>query len=292
MTGFGNVCFFKAKKDFSPLRVAQMMWRLNFFVVALIWTMNKTWLLYYICPLHTFHFFLTYAVCGSAHLLSFKFPHGAYPVSVGFFVVFIAIAWATPLYDVLWYFVQTEPTIGATYAAAWEWYFRTFLDHMSSLFGMVFALNMETFSQWIEDEPSTLLPAAMLVGWGYTTFTFTKLDYNQWHPFIFPGFVLTYVYFRNRFAILRQYHLGLLTEVGKITLETYLLQHHVWMADSAKSLVVLVPGWPLVNFVVVTALYFLLAKQLHTATSVLWAREICEIPIKIHRHLAYNWQIC
>lgn len=32
----------------------------------------------------------------------------------------------------------------------WEWYFRTSLDHWSTLLGMIFALNYPTTTQWMK----------------------------------------------------------------------------------------------------------------------------------------------
>jgi len=60
MTGFGNFSFFYLKRDFSLTRVIQMLWRLNFLVIFLCLSLNNTYILYYICPLHTFFFFMVY----------------------------------------------------------------------------------------------------------------------------------------------------------------------------------------------------------------------------------------
>lgn len=62
MTGFGNFSYFAAKNDFSFLRFVQMFWRLNFFVGLLCMVTNNTYILYYICPLHTFFFIFVYVV--------------------------------------------------------------------------------------------------------------------------------------------------------------------------------------------------------------------------------------
>jgi hypothetical protein len=60
MTGFGNFSFFYMKRDFGVPRLLQMMWRLNFLVFFLMLVMNNNYITYYICPLHTFYFMLTY----------------------------------------------------------------------------------------------------------------------------------------------------------------------------------------------------------------------------------------
>ncbi len=62
MTGFGNFSFFFFKRDYGWLRVVQMLWRLNFAVALLMLWHGNTYILYYICPLHTFYFLFTYAV--------------------------------------------------------------------------------------------------------------------------------------------------------------------------------------------------------------------------------------
>jgi hypothetical protein len=48
-----------------------MVWRLNFLVALLCLTMGNPYVLYYICPLHTFFFFLVYAFMAVRGLLSF-----------------------------------------------------------------------------------------------------------------------------------------------------------------------------------------------------------------------------
>ena len=60
MTGFGNFSFFYLKRDYSLTRVLQMLWRLNFLVAFLCLGMGNTYVLYYICPLHTFFFGVVY----------------------------------------------------------------------------------------------------------------------------------------------------------------------------------------------------------------------------------------
>ena len=42
--------------------------------------------------------------------------------------------------------------------------------------------------------------------------------------------------------------------IGKITLETYLLQHHLLLTRNAKSLLTVLPGYPKCNLLVVRGL--------------------------------------
>ena len=52
--------FFYVRRDFGVVRIIQMLWRLNFLVVFLCLTMGNSYILYYICPLHTFYFLFVY----------------------------------------------------------------------------------------------------------------------------------------------------------------------------------------------------------------------------------------
>ena len=93
-----------------------------------------------------------------------------------------------------------------------------------------------------------------------------KLQYNQMHPYFFWIPLLFYIFIRNISSYRRMYHSNLLAQMGKITLETYLLQHHVWLADNAKSRFILIPGYPLINMVITTAIYIYISFRMFRIT--------------------------
>jgi len=93
-----------------------------------------------------------------------------------------------------------------------------------------------------------------------------KLDYNEVHPYIFQLPMLAYIFIRNITPSLRSSHLHLLAEMGKTTLETYLMQHHIWLTSNAKTLLILVPGYPLINMFATTMIYVLVARTLYRLT--------------------------
>jgi hypothetical protein len=65
-----------------------------------------------------------------------------------------------------------------------------------------------------------------------------KFEYNAEHPYFFWIPILLYMFARNLTPWLRRVHLPLLAAMGKITLETYLMQHHIWLTSNAKTLLV------------------------------------------------------
>ena len=106
------------------------------------------------------------------------------------------------------------------------------------------------------------IPLALIFLWWYNgPYQCEKFEYNATNAYFGIIPLLTYIYFRNVSKTLRGYTMSLLHEIGKTTLETYLLQHHLWLSSNAKSLVVFVPNYPKINFCVVTCVYFAVSRK-------------------------------
>ncbi len=176
-------------------------------------------------------------------------------------------------------FFTTQPQLGATNGGLWEWYFRTTLDHWSTFLGMLFAANfpitslyyrkleaLPTWKCWLGKGIIAVGLLSLLAVWIIGPFSQDKFDYNATNAYF--GFIplVTYIYLRNITPTLRKYSLKLLHEIGKTTLETYLMQHHIWLTSNAKSLLTLIPGWPKVNMLVVTLIYFYTSRRLYRLT--------------------------
>ena len=103
-----------------------------------------------------------------------------------------------------------------------------------------------------------------------------KKTYNALHPYYFWIPLLTYVLVRNWSPTVRRYHSSSLAAMGKITLETYLMQHHIWLANDAKTLYVVIPNAPLLNLLVTTITYVFVAMRLFRITVGLRAMHVAE----------------
>jgi len=280
MTGFGNFSFFYLKADYSLIRVLQMLWRLNFLVLFLCLTQGTTFILYYICLLHTYYFFMVYIVMriGNEH----NYTKWWVRIKLAALGVVIFLVWDCNLglFKIIHYpFFGETPIMGATSGSMWEWYFRSSLDHWSTYMGMIFALNfpvtslffrkLEAMTIYRQILAKGLMGAALLIVFYYWLtgpFMQGKFNYNQTNAYygIIP--VTVYIYFRNLTPFLRNYSLNLLHQIGKTTLETYLMQHHIWLTSDAKSLLTLIPGWPKVNFLLVSMIYVVLSRRLYQLT--------------------------
>ncbi|KAG5180755.1 10 TM acyl transferase domain found in Cas1p-domain-containing protein [Tribonema minus] len=279
MTGFGNFSFFYMKGDYGVVRLLQMLWRLNFLVTLLCLALGNTYILYYICPLHTFYFLVVYAVMRV--LPSTNYTTGVrWKLLATALIIYLVWDADLGLFNKIFFFLGDTPKIGAGSGEMWEWYFRTSLDHWSTFLGMLFALNFPVTSQWIKKvetlptRPQWIVKGAVsaalvaaFVWWAATILPQPKLQYNTNNAYYGVAIpLLTYVFLRNLSPTLRIHYVEPLHSIGKITLETYLMQHHVWLTSNAKTVLTLVPDSPRLNMVVTTTLYVLLSKELYRLT--------------------------
>jgi N-acetylneuraminate 9-O-acetyltransferase len=280
MTGFGNFSFFYLRDDYGLVRVLQMLWRLNFLVIFLCITQGTTYILYYICLLHTYYFLMVYATMRISRDVNYTKWGIRWKMAILAGVITLVWDLDSGLFRLFHYpFLGEKPTMGAPSGSLWEWYFRSSLDHWSAFLGMIFALNFpitSLFFRKLEAQPlvwevmakgvvGIALLAAFWV-WFRGPFQLQKQEYNQTNAYFGVIPLLTYVYFRNLTPWLRSHSMELLHQLGKTTLETYLLQHHIWLTSNAKTLLTLLPGWPKVNMAIVTVIYFLMGRKMHRLT--------------------------
>jgi hypothetical protein len=193
LTGFGNFTFFVSKGDYSAMRVGKMLWRLLFFCALLCLVTNNNIFLYYIVPLHTFYFLVTYVVCGV-----WRAGNSSHHVLIAKLAILAAAIYAlwdgAPAgFDAL--FGTLFPLLGINPTWVYEWHFRTYLDHYSAVLGMCFAFKFPNYVQWVKDVEAKaygtqlllkslvwLFLSAALIVWGVFVFSKPKYEYNSYAP--------------------------------------------------------------------------------------------------------------
>ncbi|KAF4678100.1 hypothetical protein FOL47_005379 [Perkinsus chesapeaki] len=280
MTGFGNFSYFYTQNDYSIGRLIAMLWRLNMSVILLCLTMNTTYILYYIVPLHTFYFLLAYFTMRTFRSSNYdKSLMRAKLVALG---VIIYLIWDVDhrWFDAVFGWVLPHsPIQGAQAGVLYEWHYRSGLDHWSAYLGMVFAYTYPTIIKWMEiveklpQHHEWFIKLCVLSVLGFLSYSwFTEVhslrkgDYNRAHPYFFAVPLLTFIFARNLTPWLRTHYLEPLVRMGKITLETYLLQHHIWLTENAKKTLVLLPDHPLCNLLITTSIYLYMANRLFRIT--------------------------
>jgi len=295
MTGFGNFSYYYVKADFTLLRFAQMMWRLNFFVFFVCTTMNNEYMLYYICAMHTFFTWMVYLCLFAFHRLN----HDSKILSLK---IGLTTALAVLLYDVPGTFHAIfgpatfllgfhDPLHPEFTDSLHEWFFRSGLDHLVWIFGMLCAFSFPWFDrqlQMLDELPSpkaiaykaALVSLTLAVGgwWAVQFFLLPKREYNKVHPFTSFIPIFCYMVLRNCSPTLRRYHMHLFAWCGKITLETYILQFHIWMKTtgingSPKYLMVWLPGWFYTNFLLTSVVFVFVSYRIFKLTVTL--RDAC-----------------
>ena len=289
MTGFGNFSYYYVRKDFSAPRFWQMMWRLNFFVFFTCLVMRNDYTLYYICPMHTLFTLFVYF-----SLLVYKDhndKNGVVAAKVLACVVFVYALWEVPgVFGVVFkpfefllkYTDPTKPDVDPMH----EWFFRSGLDRYVWIYGMVCAYahpRYEAFLKWVDEKPQTarvaiqslMAGATLLVLYWYheRIYVLPKLEYNKVHPYTSWIPITCFIVLRNLTQTLRNFYVELFCVCGKITLETYISQFHIWLSTSnvpngqPSKLMSLVPGYPLINFGLATVAYVGVSHRVFALTN-------------------------
>ena len=311
MTGYGNFLYYAKTGNFGAVRICQTLFRLNFFVVVTCLALRNEYMLYYIAPMHTvFTLFVWLALRVCKHVNASPSALVAKVVATlaatavlydapGVFAV--AFGWP-PLRQLVAFHDPLHPEFEDELH---EWHFRSGLDRYIWVFGMACAAGLpllETVLSRVAAAPGlkTKLSAyaalvaalvAAMAAWGQAVFLKDKYAYNALHPYTSWIPVLCYIVARNLTPGLRARYLLLFTFLGQVTLETYILQFHVWMKTtgvngSPKFLLVLFPDHFWLNFAVVSALYFLVSVRIFKLTVGLRNALIPEDAARLPRALA------
>ena len=234
MTGFGNFIYFTKKKDFSLKRVVSTLLRINLLTLGLMLFNGTSIMLYYVVPLHTGFFLMSWVVCWSIEKT--KRPISMLLAALGALVLFFEV----------W-----QPLTG-------EMEFRFGLDRYSAWLGMASAYLFLNVNKCPADGFQTVaVPVGMALialwyyVWGYEP---DKYIYNPSHPYVVILPIVGYIFVRNGHPILRGYYSSAMAWFGGITLETYVLQFHILMCHNVQHILVICP-WPVLNSCIVATVF-------------------------------------
>ncbi|RGP79036.1 o-acetyltransferase cas1 [Fusarium longipes] len=239
-TGYGHTIYFLSKKDFSFRRVTSVLLRLNILSCVLPYVMGTDYMFYYFAPLVTFWFLVVYAtmaVCSgfndSIKVLGSKI--------LASFIFITVVLNATPLME--WFFVL----LGLVFRIKWdlaEWQFRVTLDGAIVFVGMLAGVvhqRVERDAFWYTNYKFAIVPSlAAVLGFGYfCSFMESKSVYITLHPIISIFPILGFIGLRNAVTPLRNRYSTAAAWLGKCSLETFILQFHIFLAGDTKGVLLL-----------------------------------------------------
>ncbi|KAG6912037.1 hypothetical protein DXG01_000285 [Tephrocybe rancida] len=275
MTGYGHTTFYLRKADFGFLRIAQVMVRLNLLTLVLAYTMNTDYISYYFSPLVSMWFLIIYATMfvGSQFNDRTPFILGKIVISAGLFTWFMKEQW---LLEMLFTFLRR---VFGIHWSAREWNFRVTLDLWIVYAGMLAAIavikirdhRLTDHARWVLATRIAIALSALCIVWFFVfeLLQASKFTYNLWHPYMSWIPVLSFVVLRNASVILRSASSSAFAFIGRCSLETFIIQYHLWLAGDTKGVLLVIPGtpWRPVNFVLSTIMFIYVSDQMAHATT-------------------------
>lgn len=288
LSGYGHFCYFWQRGDASLVRFFQVLFRLNFMTVTLCLCMNRPYQFYYFVPLVSFWYLMVYLVlvlppqvtAASSESNSLQYLYVVLKF-VGLFSVITILYMSEVFFEKVFVTRPWKALFVTTDDDIHEWWFRWKLDRYSISYGMVFALAFLLAQHYslLDDNnhsnlfsPGIALSATLVsfIGLGsYTTFSFlcrNKLECNEIHSYTVFVPIISYVVLRNISGVLRTRYSSFFAWFGRISLELFISQYHIWLAADTHGVLVLVPGYPVLNVMVTSFIFICAAHEVHHLT--------------------------
>ncbi|KAI1105948.1 Cas1p-domain-containing protein [Jackrogersella minutella] len=250
LSGYGNTLYLLKTNNFSSRRVLSVLIRLNLLSASLPYMMETDYTTYYFAPVITFWYLVVYGMLAfrSHRNTDLRWLFGKVAVTA---MLTDLLTWTPGILEALAEFTRS------TFSFDWdvrEMRFRLRLDRYIVFVGVVVAALVHGATV---HSTRTILPlrharaasplrsklalsllciaGIALFLYGTQTLFRQKQLYNQAHPFVSWIPILCSVVLRTSYRKARNAHLALPAALGRISLETYVLQYHMWLAHNATA---------------------------------------------------------
>lgn len=256
MTGYGHTMYFLRTGDFSCRRVTTVLFRTNILSILLAFVMGTQFDLYYFPMLSSLWFLIIYAtivpLSKSAHTIRELILR---TVLSAFTTRFLSwpLASTTSIMEV---FLQSPGIfgIGLIKIDTAEFMFRFRLDMYIVFVGILAAIYCSRTSLADNSTIAThsrlstevfrrvrrlVVPGSICLIVAYVLvcrICGDKYNYNQWHPIVSPFAVAAFVVLRNSTKTIAGVYSRWFAWFGRCSLETFVLQYHIWLAADSRGL--------------------------------------------------------
>nr|XP_051708942.1 N-acetylneuraminate 9-O-acetyltransferase isoform X1 [Oryctolagus cuniculus] len=287
-TGYGHFSYFWIKGDFGIHRVCQVLFRLNFLVVVLCIVMDRPYQFYYFVPLVTVWFMVIYVTLALWPQIIQKKANGnclwhfGLLLKLAFLLLCICfLAYSQGAFEKifsLWPLSKCFELKGNVY----EWWFRWRLDRYVVFHGMLFAFiylalqkrqvlsegkGEPLFSNKISNFLLFISVVSFLTYSIWASSCKNKAECNELHPSVSVVQILAFILIRNIPGYARSVYSSFFAWFGKISLELFICQYHIWLAADTRGILVLIPGNPMLNIIVSTFIFVCVAHEISQITN-------------------------
>ena len=272
MTGYGHFMYFFKKSDYGLIRIVKTLVRLNLLTVGLVYVMNAPYQAYYFSPLVSCWFLIIWTVMRIGYSYNDRMLFLITKIGLTFLLCFV-FTYSFGLFNSIMSFA--EIIFGGEFDIK-DWHFRFGLDLyivlVGSLTALAFIKGSEVWKSISDDKRAFYTKAALISAFISLMWYFTfeaiedKFSYNLYHPYISFIPILAFVCLRNGSNYLRSRTSGFYRFFGKISLETFILQFHIWLAMDTKGLLVTIPGAGVINFLITSFLFIYFSYHCSKAT--------------------------
>ncbi|KAI0024948.1 Cas1p-domain-containing protein [Xylariomycetidae sp. FL0641] len=284
LSAYGHTLYTLRTEDYSFRRMATVLFRINALSALLPYVMGTTYSSYYFAPVITFWYLVVFAM-----LRIFKRSNAdPWPLAMK---VLATASLTSRLITEPGVLESVARALHMVFGMSWdvqEMRFRLGLERYIVFAGVMVAslINCAAVNDAHEifqakgtpsarDNVRFLVVCGMMISlfFYFTETTLpTKEDYNASHPYITWIPILAGVVIRNLHAPARKAYLAIPAALGKISLETYVLQYHIWLGADATAKLTL--GFDnvwgsLLEKLVITLIFIGVAALTHRATRAL-----------------------
>ena len=295
LTGYNQTSYYYYQPENAQkaglTRVVGILFRWNFAAIFISMTLgNSIFQHYVVCLIHSYFFISIWVVMRTYHTINytkykFRFKMLAFAVSFYCVVYWITLCLATSnIYIGQCLLVGSDIIVATKFlknvsvqSLFWEWGYLAHLHHLAPLAGAMFAINKPIASLQLRKLESyaritTILSKGIVwltltivtIMWGVGPLN--RYSYSQIHSYFGIVPLLTFIYMRNLSHRLRLNHNHFFGFIGQYSLEIFILTKH---AMYHGSFAVLLPGYPHLNFLLVSAGIIYVAKWLNNVTTIL-----------------------